>query len=515
MKMRKNLINIAEWIFTVVFFIISLYLAAVVFMFYFEEEYSYPHNANILLQFLAIGGVVLGGYFIGRVINKYEKINRILTIVLPIVAVIFIRQLIMSYLSQTLLWPETDQKSCFDIACRFLESDFGAVVPKDSYLSLWPFQTGFIFMIEKSMRIFKDIQPLLIQKINCYYILLMVLAGYGIVCTYTKRMEAKIVYLLLMCTNFPLFLKSTYIYGDVPGFSLLMISSLGFIRYFKETKVWKKYAWVSVFSLAAILACVYKRNCMVFLIAGLIVVILSSLKKLEWKTLAIYVVTMVLAIGSTTVTQKYYERYAGNECGKGVPAVGFIAMGLQYNGEEAIPGGWNGFHSSTYMNSGYDYEFTVQVSKESIQKSLDEFSKNPGYMSMFFNNKVIKQWANQTHGVYWRINGVYDTKRDQNAYWVKYLENKKYTKTIAFEDYHESIVYGFILIYGILLFWNKIKRRMQEYSYLILPITFIGGFLFSLIWEGQTGAVMYYPILLLPVAIGFVFSFLAKEKSVE
>ena len=44
-------------------------------------------------------------------------------------------------------------------------------------------------------------------------------------------------------------------------------------------------------------------------------------------------ITLIAAMLIPVVVQRYYENYAHDNCGDGVPAVAYLAMALQYNGE--------------------------------------------------------------------------------------------------------------------------------------------------------------------------------------
>lgn len=88
---------------------------------------------------------------------------------------------------------------------------------------------------------------------------------------------------------------------------------------------------------------------------------------------------------------------------------------------------------------------------------------------------------------------------------MRYLEDKKYNGHLVYEDIHESMIYLILLGSSLVLLRKKKKGQCIFLAELLPFVTLIGGFLFSLIWEGQTRAVYYYPILLLPVAIGIVF----------
>ena len=81
-------------------------------------------------------------------------------------------------------------------------------------------------------------------------------------------------------------------------------------------------------------------------------------------------------------------------------------------------------------------------------------------------------------------------------------------------DYHESILYSLILLGFAGVVFRKIKNKNDDKETQILDIlpviVFIGGFLFSIIWEAQTQAVMYYPVILLPYMVGMAYSSFTK-----
>lgn len=500
-----KVIGAAEWLVVISAAVILTYLTILVLLFQGNAENSILKYTNVLVH-LALAGAIFGICFLLQYFLKpYEKVRKLLSVLMPVAVLTAVGIVSVQYVLQTRQLPTSDGMACYKLAFAFSQGDLSAVVPQDSYLSLWPFQTGFIFILEKLIRIFHVTSPSFFQLMNCGYILLLIAAGYGIVCMLTKNIGARLLYLFLMGTYEPLLLRVSVVYGDVPAAALEMLSCFAYLVYHKTARRWMKPVSGVVFCGAILLASVYKRNSMIFVVAFVLLTLVQQLKKREIGWLVAVLLTAFLCSQSTGITQKYYEHYAQNTCGEGMPAIAYLAMGLQYNGEEAIPGGWNGFHSNTYMETGYSREKTVEKSKESIRSSLREFREDPVFALRFFNAKAYKQWANQTHGIYWELNALYDTGRDPEAYWVRYLEEKKYDGHLGDEDVHESVVY--LILFGsvLLLLWKKKKERQLPLPELLPFVTLIGGFLFSLIWEGQTRAVYYYPILLLPVAVGIVF----------
>lgn len=499
-KTKDTLSEFAGWIVAVMGCLIIGYLTILVWMNFFNAENSIPMRANVVIQLLLcalITGVIK---LTGNILNQNARVCKVISLLFFLLTVSAVGFICFSYVSQTLLLPISDGKSCFDIAVRFVNSEFGAVVPQGSYLSLWPYQTGFIFILEKLMRIFNTQDPLFFQQINCFYVLLIIAAGYFVVCLLSKRLEAHLIYLILMLNYWTLFFDVGVVYGDLPGLAWTMVSIACYFCFFQLSLKWQKNLSLIGFMCSTLLACIYKGNCLIYIVAVLLITFVLQLEKIKPALLITVVVTALLSIFATDITQKYYERYAGNICGPGMPTAGWIAMGLQYNGKEAIPGGWNGYHTDVFLSNDYNYEISDAIFRESIRESLKGFADDPAFACDFFYNKILKQWANQTHGVWWGSNLYYDLSRDEGSFWVRFCENKKYCDMLKYMDVHESIVYS-ILVFGAFSIFSKKLRKQKIEMWKLLPfVAFIGGFLFSLIWEGQTGTVMSYPIILLPTA---------------
>lgn len=124
-----------------------------------------------------------------------------------------------------------------------------------------------------------EYSPLLFQKINCLYILLIIVSGYGMVSSVTKRVEGRIIYLLLMATYGPLIFRVSEVYGDIPSLAWMMFSCMCFFLFYKVQKKWQRVVLALGFSGAAVLACTYKRNCLIYVVAFLLVTVVVQLGK--------------------------------------------------------------------------------------------------------------------------------------------------------------------------------------------------------------------------------------------
>lgn len=500
-SIRERLFRVFVWMIAILMMIVTVYIATVALIFRFDSGNSIEKVANIGIQVAMLLLLMTLFFFL----YKKEKLNvktvALLDLFSLLVAISFVLILGFRYTGQLKVLLGSDSLACFKIAEWFLNCDYRAVVPTDSYLSLWPFQTGWIFILEKMMRIFNTTDPLFFQRVNVIYICIMIVAGYGIIRHFTTKFIPVLAYFLLVCTYCPLLLRVYDVYGDIPALSLMVCASFFFLKLQNEKRKLLMLFESLFFVFLCGLAGAYKGQTRILGIALFLAAFLGVIRNGRWIVIIVATMGMIATVFSPKITQAYYEYYAHNECGKGVPASAYLAMGMQWNGEEAIPGGWNGYHSALYMDNDYDYAVTDSLSRESIKDALKEFSNNPSFALKFYYKKTMKQWANETHGVFWSINDVYDVHRNSEDYWVRFVEWKIYEKWLSFMDCHETILY-FVLLFSVI---KVIKEMVQKnYSVSIMgPILFfIGGFLFSVIWEGQTGAVLYYPMCLLPFSLG-------------
>ena len=243
------------------------------------------------------------------------------------------------------------------------------------------------------------------------------------------------------------------------------------------------------------LASLYKNNVQIVAIALLMVSVLKLIyDKKTWGKLLIVFIAFLMCFASTKITTKYYESYANNTLGKGVPSVAYIAMGLQGNG------GWIGFHSTTFMDTDYDYEKTSQISIDSIEDTFEEYKENPFHAVRFFYWKNVKQWSYETRAAYWSVNLIWNEPRSSFALSV---ENGKMKDIIAFvSDVRLTTIYVFILI-GLLGMIRTYYDRKRESFGLIGVLTFIGGFVFLSIWEAHSSYTISFINILLPLTIPY------------
>ena len=487
---------------------ITLFLFVTSSLFRFDSLASenYYFAAPIFLIFIPV--ILFLSHFLGKLLHKAKKkisfidwiIACVLTIIWSFVAIMFVNG------AKEL--PGSDALSCFELAKRFLSSDFSAVVPKDSYLSLWPFQCGLIFILEKTMRLFNTTDPFFFQRINVLFCALGFLSGFGILKEMTDNENDIVAFFLLAFSDLVLVIECPHIYGNIPCFNLLVFATWMIIKSFKSDKKILKAVYGILGLTALLAACVYKGNALIFVIA---LVIFSFSKLLEnKKNLVAFIIVLVasaVCFISGSLFTKYYESYAGNTMGKGVPKIAYVAMGLQGSG------GWNGFHSNTFMETGYDYEETTRISKKSIEESLKNYIQNPDEAVKFIFTKNIRQWSYETRAVYWNLNIHWEEPRSELAVSAESGKLKKIIENIS--DVRLSLIYFFIIA-GLIVSLTKKNEEKRPFT-MLGALYFLGGFLFLCIWEAHAEyTVSYQSILLpltLPLGLGWFRSLFSDKKT--
>ncbi|MCR4617756.1 MAG: hypothetical protein K5669_06175 [Lachnospiraceae bacterium] len=488
-------------------FLILLFLTFFTLKYYFSPDaIEDAHLDDLVIIPVSIGVIVLS-FVLGKALKAARKKIKFLDWLIVCVLTLIWSYITIKFVTGAKEQPGSDSYACFVLAKQFLNLDYSAVVPKDSYLSLWPFQTGFIFILEKMMRIFNTTDPIFFQIVNVLYCALGMISGYGILREYTDREELMIIYMLVAFSDFILGIECVEVYGNIPCFQLMVFATWMFIRAYKSRHKIGTIVYMLLCGGATILASVYKGNAKIFVIALCITGLFMFIKdRSRWKQLVVILIISVISLSAVKVTCAYYEKYAGNTMGKGVPAVAFIAMGLQEGG------GWNGFHANTYMETGYDYDATVKISKDNIKESLKGYSNDPAKAAKQIYGKSISQWCYESRGAFWSVNAIWKEPRSDFALRVINGDLKNIICNIA--NVRLGIIYIILLMGTFMAFVRIIRDEFDDTVYLGL-IFFIGGYIFSMIWEAHTGYLLPYVMVLFPMLLPTIFNRMKKVQNVQ
>jgi len=385
--------------------------------------------------------------------------------------------------------PGSDSKSVYDIAVRAMNHDLLPIAPTGSYMSLWPFQSGLLFYFEVIVRLGGDYST--IQYINCAWIGISLISGYFLVRRWFRETVTFWSIMMLFCM--PYYLLVNYVYGDIPGLGLVFFSAWMLTEYVWQRKI--RFLLSGAVALGGAIA--LRKNYLIYAIAVLLVMAVRLVVTEQKRFMAVGMATVFLVIAAANVLPiRFYELRAHNTMGEGVPAVSYIAMGLQGTG------GWSGYHSGLYMECNYDAQLAKEISIQSIRESVSQMLQDPAYGVNFFYQKQIGQWCNETYGFIYETVYSFDNRTD--AAWKIY--SGEWTEPLCrIMNSYQSIVYMGALLFVAGSIWRKSNRQSVKIQTELLwkeiwLVTFIGGFFFTMIWEAASRYTLPYLVMLTPYA---------------
>lgn len=181
----------------------------------------------------------------------------------------------------------------------------------------------------------------------------------------------------------------------------------------------------------------------------------------------------------------------------------YIYMGMD-EPTDMSPGWYNGDGIILFRKSGFDYDKTTEKTKELIIQRLKYFACNPNEFVNYYFEKFASTWLNPTFQTIWC--SVPAFRYSLNPEYAEYLQFHQ--TAISMVDFRgtlynieESIfnIYQIIIFVfaGIGIFQSSKENNLSK---ILLPIIFIGGLLFHLLWETKAIYVIQYYFLLLPYA---------------
>ena len=142
------------------------------------------------------------------------------------------------------------------------------------------------------------------------------------------------------------------------------------------------------------------------------------------------------------------------------------------------------------MTSDYDKEKTSEYATEVLNERIEEFKNDPKMTYDFFRYKASEQWLDPY------MDSVQMTIGEADYDSIKLLYNSTVLKLMGFfMDGYQTFLFFFAFVYILLC----IKGDKSLHSF-VLTVAFIGGFLFSLIWEAKGRYIFPFFVILIPAA---------------
>lgn len=377
-------------------------------------------------------------------------------------------------------------------------------------------------------------------------------------------------YLVLVCCNLPMIMYSSFVYGEIPSFAALSVGWYLLLRLLGSASLDSASPGSASLSSASpgsvspgsvslgsasldsasrgsasrdsvsrndapsvtphmlcriiftgfgsilflTLSVMLRKNSLIPVIAVLLVLLFEALRpgRNGKMRLGLLIMAVCLALTSVNVlplTQKIYEKKAGNTLSSGVTAMSYLAMGMQ----EASRGcGWyNGFNIDTYDAAGMDTALANEISRLAIDERLAYFREHPGYTADFYLHKHLSQWAD---GTYASRQATLATYGGRSSFFKEVYEGSLSGGYIEWCNAWQNALYLGVLVFCIDSLKKRRESRVADRLYVYVGlIAVLGGFLFHTFWEANSRYIFSYSLLLMPYCGAGVYTGICRIRN--
>lgn len=453
----------------------------------YQETLYYTQDNTILnIVYLTIFSIVI------LMCTKYiKKIISSKRLVLVVMIYVFITCILFAILRRD--YVQFDPFNVIDQANNFIRDNYTGLDKGDNYLYIYSHQITTVFMFQIILSLFGRATFILyiMQSFSISFIVFML---YKISNIMFEDEDTNYIVILLSAICFPLIFYVAFVYGILPGMFFTLIAYYYFIKYLKL----EKWYMLVISAVAINIAILFISNNLINMLTLIGVAVLYFLHKKDVKLILYVIISVFLMSASKSIIYNYYEVSSQKEISPGVNKITWIAMGMQEGDREA--GWWNRFNYDIMPEENYDDEKIKEVSMNSIKQRLKVFKNNPSYALDFYQRKYENQFIEPT------FQSLLVTAPQRNFDNETSLEKVKdfFVKQIYFNETNKVLTFTMkvyqIFIYTFSLVFVAILYKRKKIFYALIPIAFIGGSIFHMIWEAKSRYVLPYFIFLIPLA---------------
>ena len=440
------------------------------------------NNLGIALLVL-VGGIalVLGFLKIADVITTRFNIN-----VNAVAAVVCALSFIISvtWINILKVVPGADQEFCVNYANAMNNGDF-TCLQQGQYLANYPHLLGIIAFLRLLFKIFGEGNYDAYRYFNAICVPVMIYAGYRIVKKFTNDdKKTELFYLAAMLFCIPAYAYVLYIYGDLGGPALGILSFWFFYECLEKLSVKN----ITGFVLSTIASITIRKNMLIFVIAMVIVLVISLIKRVQKQDLILLAIVMLTTVFSLKYVEWLYlpEKV---DVDHAVPAICNITMGL--NDDKGYAGWYNYYELVVMADNDWEPEAAANESMNAIRGVyIPLFVHDPKYAADFFFRKINSQWQVPLYQSIVSNILLYGPQNDfvMSVYfgtWNRIFE--------WFMKIYQIAMYLFI---AYLLFADR--KNKKEIDWYAMLIAAFGGFLLSCVWESKARYIFPYFIIMIP-----------------
>ena len=295
---------------------------------------------------------------------------------------------------------------------------------------------------------------------------------------------------------FPWTLYSVFIYGNVAGLFFAALSFKYALLFIGSTDEKCSVKYLLISGLAMMLSVMVKNNYLIFMIALIIYTVAEMLRR---RNIQIILLSFAVIAGfcmQAVIPKLVIEKITGCNLNNGASSWAWIDMGLRPNTGTTYADGWyNGRIAALYENNGYDTKKEAVAAKEEIKAYLELYRNDSKALVSFLSKKVASQWNNPEFQCFW-ITNVRGSNIRQSRLITGILSVKDNSAHMNYLNILQSLILFGSMLYAIDAFFRKAFAGTT-----VLPLTFIGGFIFHIFWEGKCQYTLPYFMILIPLCI--------------
>lgn len=493
------MINAVKWI---KYFIFGLFGMILSFLFVIsvsmtcninsDEVISYHRDMPFLHIFVLAAVCIVGVFFFRRahICIRWKYICLIPGVLL--LALVFFTQ----------LWPKGDSYLLMNMAEHIAAGNYQDFLP-GGYLYNQPHQIPLAFLFAVLYRIFGISYVFVCQGLNCIFIVGILFLLNRLYQKFSGEIPESGFYLISFFFV-PFYFYVTFVYGTLPGLFLALAGCLQLVKYLESGKVQNAAACI----FCSVLAVLMKSNYLIFAVGFAAVLFYDFIRKINLRHLAVTAALIVSVAVSSHAVTAFTEHLTGITSDGGIPMVLFITMGLQEG--PSAPGWWNGSHDRIFLNSEFDPKEAARRGEKKLKERLDAMKDDPAYAVDFMGKKLASEWSEPTYESIWiQQNRTSDTTAPAMISSLFFAGGRLSKIYVFFCNLFQSFLYFFSLLF-VIGKWKK--ATIPE---LLLPVIFIGGFLFHIFWEAKGQYTLPYCVCLLPMCVwgyGFAVKWLQQYK---
>lgn len=411
--------------------------------------------------------------------DKLEKNDKLFKgLYYGLLAVLLLMSVIWVFATRFISWADSVEVQ--KAAAGLVSGDYSAFTA-GGYIGRWHNQIGLVLIEAAVIKVFGSNSGIVFQLVNAICVP-VIAAGLS---EFVSLRIHKIVTVLVSTLYLPILFSISHVYGNIPG---LMLSLLAFVFLFDAFE--KKSVKLGILSALLMgLACLVKQNYIIFLIAYIIICILTAIKNKKMISLLAALIAVVTGILLSVISTGITEHILGFKVEGGVSKWSYIAMAMQ-EGYRA-PGWCNDYNMDTYDLVGHDEALQSEMAKKEVHALAANFAAHPKYAVDFYVRKLASQWNEPTFQTIWNLRSHEGKLPGAIDHMVSIYGS---FKVIPYFKFFEVVIYlsAFLFV--------CFEKKFDERSLLLLT-TFIGGVLLHILWEAKAQYALFYFLLLIPVAV--------------